>query len=127
MTNSKEKFIALSILAAVSILHAVVLAPELTISRVDLNDNAMHWPIIEDMAQAIERGDNPVDWWAPEWSMGYPVLRTYQPLAHAIVVGVYYLLFKSVSLMTVFVWVRYLSVLLLPLTFFFTARLLSLS
>lgn len=127
MTNSKEKILALAILAAVLVAHAVVLAPELTISRVDLNDNAMHWPLIEDMAQAVERGDNPFDWWAPEWSLGYPVLRTYQPLAHTIVVAIYFLLFKSVSLMTIFVWVRYLSVLLLPLTFFFTARRLTLS
>ena len=59
--------------------------------------------------------------------MGYPVLRTYQPLAHLIVALSYFALLKSVSLMTVFVWVRFLSVLLLPLTFFITARLLSFS
>jgi hypothetical protein len=127
MTNSKEKLIAWALVAAVLAVHAVVLAPELTISRVDLNDNVLHFGLIEGMAQAIERGDNPFDWWAPEWSMGYPVLRTYQPLAHAIVVAIYFLLFKSVSLMTIFVWVRYLSVLLIPLTFFATARLLSFS
>ncbi|HWZ30193.1 MAG TPA: glycosyltransferase family 39 protein [Bryobacteraceae bacterium] len=127
MRISKENIVALSILAAVLIVQAVVLAPELTISSVDLNDNVMHWPLIQGMVQAIERGDNPFDWWAPEWSLGYPVLRTYQPLAHAIVVVIYYALFKSVSLMTVFVWVRYLSVLLMPLTFFVTARLLTLS
>ncbi len=127
MKNSKENLIAWAILAAVLIVQAYVLAPELTISRVDLNDNVMHFGIIEDMARAIERGANPIDFWAPEWSMGYPVPRTYQPLAHLLVVAIYYLLFKSVSLMTIFVWVRYLSVLLLPLTFFATARLLSLS
>jgi|SRR5579883_684040 len=127
MKNSTEKIIALAILAAVLAVHAAVLAPELTISRVDLNDNGLHFGLIDGMAQAIERGDNPFDWWAPEWSMGYPVLRTYQPLAHAMVVAIYFALFKSVSLMTIFVWVRYLSVLLLPLTFFLTARLLTFS
>ncbi|MBZ5605456.1 MAG: YfhO family protein [Acidobacteriia bacterium] len=127
MRNSRERLIAFSILAAVLIVQGIVLMPELTISRVDLNDNVLHFGLIEGMAQAVERGDNPFDWWAPEWSMGYPVLRTYQPLAHAIVVAIYFLLFKSVSLMTIFVWVRYLSVLLMPLTFFATARLLSLS
>src|SRR5580704_8320644 len=126
MQVSKERLVALSLLALVLIVNAVGLAPELTINRVDRNDNAMHYPLVQGMVQAIERGDNPFDWWAPEWSLGYPVLRTYQPLGHAIVAGAYLALFKSVSLMTVFVWVRYLSVVLLPLTFFVTARLLSL-
>jgi hypothetical protein len=126
MQVSKERLVALSLLALVLIANAVGLAPELTINRVDRNDNAMHYPLVAGMVQAIERGSNPFDWWAPEWSLGYPVLRTYQPLAHAIAAGAYFALFKSVSLMTVFIWVRYLSVVLLPLTFFVTARLLSL-
>ena len=127
MNPWKEKTVAFSLLAVVLIANVIGLVPELTISRVDLNDNAMHFPMVAEMVQAIERGDNPFDWWAPEWSLGYPMLRTYQPLAHAIVAAGYFALFKSVSLMTVFVWVRYLSVALLPLTFFITARLLSLS
>jgi len=118
---------ALCLLAAILILNAIGLTPELTISRVDLNDNVFHYPLIADMVRQMERGANPLDWWAPEWTMGYPVLRTYQPLGHLIVALTYFALFKSVSLMTVFVWVRFLSVLLLPLTFFITARLLSLS
>jgi hypothetical protein len=118
---------ALGLLAAILIVNAIGLAPELTISRVDLNDNAFHYPLIADMVRQMERGASPLDWWAPEWSMGYPVLRTYQPLAHLMVALSYFALFKSVSLMTVFIWVRFLSVLLLPLTFFVTARLLSFS
>src|SRR5579871_6583257 len=112
---------------AIIFVSAPALWPDLSISRVDLNDNVFHFTLIEGMVHAFERGDNPLDFWSPEWSLGYPVLRTYQPLGHAIVAAVYFLLFKSVSLMTVFVWVRYLSVLLLPLTFFATARLLTLS
>ncbi len=127
MKPAKESVVAFSLLAAVLVANAIGLAPELTISRFDLNDNAMHFPLVAGLVQAIERGENPFDWWAPEWSLGYPVLRTYQPLAHSIVAAAYFALFKSVSLMTVFVWVRYFSVALLPLTFFITARLLSLS
>ncbi|MGH9558595.1 MAG: hypothetical protein ACRD30_05095, partial [Bryobacteraceae bacterium] len=127
MKLSREKIVALCLLAASLLFNTVGLWPELTISRVDLNDNVFHFPLIQGMVNAIEHGSNPLDWWAPQWSMGYPVLRTYQPLAHAIVAGTYFALFKSVSLMTIFVWVRYLSVVLLPLTFFITARLLSFS
>jgi hypothetical protein len=125
MNNHRR--LALLLLTAVLVLNIIGLLPELTISRVDLNDNVFHYPIVADMVQQIEMGHNPVDWWAPEWSMGYPVLRTYQPLGHLIVALVYFALFKSVSLMTVFVWVRLFSVALLPLTFFVTARLLSFS
>ncbi len=78
------------------------------------------------MVQAVERGENPLDCWSGEWSLGYPVLRTYQPLAHALVALVYFALGKSVGLMTVFVWVRFLSVVLLPLSFFLAARLMGL-
>jgi len=124
---NSQRLLALSLLAGILLLNCAGLVPELTISRVDLNDNAFHYPLIADMVRQMEQGHNPFDWWAPEWCLGYPVLRTYQPLGHFIVALAYFALFKSVSLMTVFVWVRYLSVALLPLTFFFTARLLSLS
>ena len=79
------------------------------------------------MVQAIQNGENPIDFWSPEWSLGYPVLRTYQPLAHGLVALTYFALGKSVALMTVFIWLRFLSVLLLPLSFFVSARLMGLS
>ena len=120
----KERTIALSLLAAALVVNAIGVAPELTIGRQDRNDGAMHYPLVAGMVQAIERGDYPFDFWAPESSLGCPVLRTYQPLAHAIVAAAYFALFKRVDLITVFVWVRYLAVVLVPRTFFSTARLL---
>jgi hypothetical protein len=120
----KEWSIALSLLAAALLANAIGVAPELTIGLQDRNDGAMHYPLVAGMVQAIERGNYPFDFWAPESSLGYPVLRTYQPLAHAIVAGAYFALFKDVPLITVFVWVRYLAVVLVPLTFFITGRLL---
>ena len=126
MKLSRQDLLALLILLAVLIANAVGLSPELSISRVDLNDNVYHFTLCERMVQALDRGENPLDCWSSEWSMGYPVLRIYQPLAHMIVVGIFLLLGKSVSLMTVFVWVRFFSQVLLPLTFFAAARLMGL-
>jgi len=77
---------------------AVGLWPELSISRIDRT------------AQTIERGGNPLDTWSPEWVFGFPMLRVYQPLAHLLVAVVYFALGKTVSLVTVFVWVRLLAV-----------------
>ena len=126
MNFSREKLLAFALLLTVLVVNAVGLWPELSISRVDLNDNVMHFTLVERMVQAVERGENPLDCWTSEWTLGYPVLRTYQPLAHALVVLAYFALGKSVSLMTVFVWVRFLSLVLLPLSFFAAARLMGL-
>jgi uncharacterized membrane protein len=126
MTFSRENLAAIALLLAVVAINAFGLWPELTISRVDLNDNVFHYTLIERMVQAAEHGQNPLDCWSPEWSLGYPVLRTYQPLAHALVAILYLALGKSVGLMTLFVWVRFLSVVLLPASFFLAARMMGL-
>jgi hypothetical protein len=126
MKPSREKLPALALLLAVLIVNAAALRPELSISRVDLNDNVLHYTLVERMVQAVEHGENPLDCWSSEWSLGYPVLRTYQPLAHALVVLVYFALGKSVSLMTVFVYARFFSVVLLPLSAFAAARMMGL-
>src|SRR5438445_4414088 len=123
----RQHWVALVILAAVVMWSAAGLWPEISISRVDLNDNVSHSAFIERIVQTIERGGNPLDTWSPEWTFGFPVLRVYQPLAHLLVTAAYFLLGKSVSLMTVFVWVRFLAVLLLPLSFYAAAILLELS
>jgi len=106
---------------------AVGLWPELSISRVDANDNVFHYTLVERIVHAVERGENPLDCWSAEWSLGYPVMRTYQPLAHGLVALIYFALGKSVDLMTIFVWVRFLALVLLPLSFFAAARLIGLS
>src|SRR5262249_27888808 len=49
------------------------------------------------------------------------------PLAHLLVAAIYFLFGKTISLMTVFVWVRFLAVILLPLSFYAAARLFELS
>jgi len=126
MKPTREDSLVLLLLFAVLIVNAVGLWPELSISRVDLNDNVSHFTLIERLVQAIEGGENPLDCWSPEWTLGFPMVRVYQPLAHLLVALVYFALGKTVPLMTVFVWVRFLSQVLLPLSFFAAARLMGL-
>src|SRR5882672_5801884 len=123
---SHQDWLAHAVLLVVVIVNAAGLWPELSISRVDLNDNVSHYAFIERIVQTAERGGNPLDTWSPEWTFGFPMLRVYQPLAHLLVAALYFLFGKAVSLMTVFVWVRFLAVVLLPLSFYATARLLEL-
>jgi hypothetical protein len=127
MKPSRETLVTGLLLLALLVASAAALSPELSITRADLNDNVFHFTLVERMVQAMERGENPLDCWSPEWEFGYPVLRTYQPLAHVLVALVYFALGKSVGLMTVFVWVRYLALALLPLSFFAAARLMGMA
>ena len=83
MRFRREQQLPVLVLAAILIVNAAALWPELSISRVDLNDNVMHFALVDRMVQAIQNGENPIDFWSPEWSLGYPVLRTYQPLRTA--------------------------------------------
>ncbi|MBI4445739.1 MAG: YfhO family protein [Acidobacteria bacterium] len=108
-------------------LNAWALRAELTISRLDLNDSVFHFTLIERMAQALEHGENPLDVWMSEWTFGYPVAHTYQPLGHLLIAAIHFLSGKTVSLMTLFVWARFLLVSLLPLSFFLSGRLMGLS
>jgi hypothetical protein len=123
---AREDWIARAVLVAVLIVNAAGLWPDLSASRVDLNDNVSHFAMVERMVQAVERGGNPLDAWSPEWSFGYPMLRVYQTLPHAMTALAYFALGKTVALMTVFVWIRFLSVMLLPLSFYAAAKLMDL-
>jgi len=115
---------AVGILGAIVLAGAIGLWPELSIARVDLNDNVSHFALIERVVQTVEQGGNPLDTWSPEWTCGFPMLRVYQPLAHWLVAAIYFALGKSAGLMTVFVWVRFLAVVLTPISFYAAARLM---
>ena len=109
-----------------TLIHAFALRHELTITTVDLNDNVYHYTLTARMVQALETGENPLDCWVSEWSLGYPVPRTYQPLGHIAAALAYLAVGKSISLLTLFVWIRYLLLGLFPLTLYCSCRLLRL-
>src|SRR5215471_6831854 len=124
MPDLRERRIALLVLVLVLILNAVSLSAELTVGRVTGNDNVSHWALIQDLVHAIETGQNPLDFWSPAAGLGTPVIRTYQPLAHIVVVIAYFALGKTVPLLTVFMWVRFLAMVCLPAAFFASLRLM---
>ena len=126
MQTPRGTWPAVFILLFIVAVSATGMWPDLAASRIDLNDNISHFALIERIVGTVEHGGNPLDAWSPEWTFGFPMLRLYQTLAHLLVAGVYFALGKSVSLMTVFVWVRFLAVVLLPVSFYFAARMLDL-
>jgi uncharacterized membrane protein len=127
MNPSRERIYAALFLSLAVVVSALALWPELDISRVDLNDNVFHYALVERIVEAVQHGENPLDCWSAEWSLGFPVLRVYQPLAHLLVAGAWFALGKTIPLMSIFVWARFLSVALLPLSFYAAARLLGLA
>ncbi len=125
-TKISERRSAPLLVAAAVAVQALALAHELAVSRVDLNDNVFHLTLIERTVETLEAGANPFDFWVSEWTLGYPVPRTYQPLGHLAVAGLHLVLGKSVELVTLFAWARYLLLCGWPLTVFASARLLGL-
>ena len=77
-----ERWVARAIVAAVVLCNAIALAPELDVARVDLNDNVFHYTIASRLLERLDARAPVLDFWMPEWSFGYPVVRDYQPLAH---------------------------------------------
>jgi hypothetical protein len=124
MTPDREKRISLAIVAFIILAQAVVLFYETTDSGWNHNDALNHYTMTRQMVDALERGDNPLDFWSPEISLGVPMVRTYQPLAHITVAAVYLALGKGVPLIHVMMWVRYLFTILLPLSCYAAMTLL---
>src|SRR5215831_3030277 len=110
-------------IAAVAV-SGYFLRHELAAGRFDLNDSVFHYTLIDRMVQSIEKGENPLDHWVSEWTLGYPVPRTYPILGHLSVALLHFALLKTVSVLTLFIWTRYLLIVLLPLTVYVSARLL---
>src|SRR5438270_9600512 len=126
MESIQEKRISLAILLFVVLVQAFALAPELSTAAYRNNDSVSHFALIKGMVAAVEHGDNPLDFWSAETSTGVPLARFYQPLSHLIVAGLYFALGKGVSAMTLFLWAKYLSMVLLPVSFYVAARCLDL-
>ena len=125
-TIGTQRWVSVCLLGAVLLVNSMSLYPELAVSRVDLNDNVFHYGLAQGFVESIEAHENPFNHWYAQWGFGYRLLRTYQPLPTALVASAYFALAKHVDLMTVFVWVRYLALVLLPASFYGCAWLFGL-
>ena len=102
--------------------NAVALWPELSLPLPSLNDDAVHFLLAQRLSEAMAAGDNPFDHWAPELDLGFPQMLYYQHLPHLAVVLLHRLLFQQVDLLTIFNLVRYLLLIGLPLTVYWSMR-----
>ena len=117
-----ERWMARAIVAAVVLCNAIALAPELDVARVDLNDDVFHYTIASRLVERIAAGRPALDFWMPEWSFGYPVVRDYQPLAHWLVAAAHFATFRAFPFDALFAFVRWLLLAIFPLTVYAACR-----
>ncbi|MFQ5503414.1 MAG: hypothetical protein ACE5F1_01300 [Planctomycetota bacterium] len=107
-TSSADDLIGRLLLFLAVVFHLLLLLPELRTGGIYPSDAGLHLPAIERLAQAFERGESILDCWVSEWGLGYPLWRSYQPLAHLGTLFVWLLLFKTLSIATLYGWISYL-------------------
>ncbi|QJR37340.1 YfhO family protein [Gemmatimonas groenlandica] len=115
--------LCLALLALVPLLvTAWQLLPEFTTPVPASNDLALHWQMVQGASREMAQWRNPLDFWMPQLELGYPQFLYYQNLPHLVVAGVHRLLFGLVELRTVFDGARYLLLIGLPLTVYWSMR-----
>src|SRR5207249_2804926 len=116
---------ALALLVALPMsVHAIGLLPELTLRVPNVNDDAEHLLFVQGASDALARGENVVDFWVPEMDEGFPEFLYYQNLPHLAVVALHRALLGTIDLTTVFNLVRYLLLVLFPLTVLWSMRVM---
>jgi ABC-type dipeptide/oligopeptide/nickel transport system permease component len=101
---------------------AIALLPELTVAVPSNNDDATHFLLIQRASEALANGENVLDHWVPQLELGFPWFIYYQPLPALVVVLLHRALFGLVDLLTVFNAVRYVLLVGLPITVFWSLR-----
>ena len=104
------------------VFNAVLLLPEVTVAVPSNNDDANHLAYVQRASEALARGENPFDFWAPEMELGFPPFVYYQHLPHLAVVALHRALLGVVDLLTLFNVVRWLLLVTLPLTVWWSLR-----
>lgn len=94
--------------AAVILVNAIALLPELTVPVPSNNDDAFHYLYVQRASDALARGEDPLDFWTPQLELGFATFVHYQSLPHLAVVALHRLLLGTVDLLTLFNGVRYL-------------------
>ena len=124
MKDFDEQWVGRAIVALVVIAGGVLLAPELSIGRVNLNDAVFHHAIASEIVDRVTHGRSALDFWMPEWSLGYPVLRVYQPLAAWLLALIQIATGQHWPLDQTFAFLRWLLIATFPISIYASCRFL---
>lgn len=103
-----------------------MLVAELTIGRADLNDSAFHVATAGAIVERVTHGQSALDFWMPQWSFGYPVLRVYQPLGAWLLALAQIATGQHFPLVATFAFLKWFLISIFPLTVYAACRLMSL-
>jgi hypothetical protein len=120
--SDKSTLLAALLLVASVGYNLVGLYPEIALDTPDLNDNALHYTLVQRAAEALERGEDPTDPWVPTFVQGYPLFHHYQHLPHVTTALLYRALGGAIPLRTVFKALGYLLLSSFPLSIYWTGR-----
>src|SRR5262249_48351801 len=101
---------------------AVTLWPEVARPVPSLNDDAVHFLMVQRANETIDTGENPVDHWVPELELGFPMFLYYQHVPHLTIVLLHRLLLQHADLLTLFNLVRWLILVGFPLAVYWSMR-----
>ncbi len=121
-SSGTPRIVLLLLVALPILINAIALLPEVRYPTPSDNDQIFHYLFIERANQALAAGDNPFDHWLPELEGGFPQFLYYQNLPHLAVVAFHHLAFEQISLLTTLNLVRYLLMVLFPLTVYWSMR-----
>ena len=125
--NPRSELCGLLLVALACTFNAVLLFPELRIAQLPVNDGVFHLAASERLAEGFTRREPFLDPWVSEWSLGYPVWRSYQPLPHVVGALAIRLGEGHASHAVSFAALQYLLLVLFPASLYCGARMMGMS
>lgn len=106
----------------VMLLHAVALRSELATDVPARNDLMFHLLMTRGASEVIAAGGNPLDFWIPQLELGFPQFLYYQHLPHLVLALIHRATFGLLSVETVFHGARFLLLVGMPVTVWWSLR-----
>jgi hypothetical protein len=120
-------WVGYALLAAALAFNAVALYPEVRVERVPSSDLTFHLAASERLGASLAAREPFLEPWVSEWSLGYPVWLSYQPLPHLVAAAALAAFRSAAPPDAVFAAFYYAVLVLLPLSVFAGARLLGMT
>jgi hypothetical protein len=111
------------LMIAAVLFNAIMLAPEIRIEQVPVNDLTFHVAAAQRLGQSLTDGEPFLEPWVSEWSLGYPLWRNYQPIPHLIAAIWMVAARPLVQSAVAFALLYYLLLILAPVAIYVEARL----
>jgi uncharacterized membrane protein len=119
--DNRSRSIGLALLALPILFNLILLSPEMIVGVQPVNDHLLHQAASQRAGEALFSGENPLDAWVGDFSLGYPLWRSYPPLPHFVTGILSRLASPFAEPSTIFLLLHYLLLSLLPAAFFLLA------